>query len=215
MNAVNIGHYNDLRIKYPGFLLEPLVIDINKLTSVIQNVYPAQVLQYSLGDMVKEKPAMSKATVSENEDNVGLFPPNGKNKEKSNEHLGKLHIDQSVEEMSNEISKRGSYQPPDRQGINRRGRSRSPESETHRDRYRYDITDRRYRYDNYANESDSSDNNQITASQQMEAKLFQDKITYFNRLNNKEALNYLAQCEEAAEKMKASKTTVAYFRVCL
>ena len=60
LNAMNIGHYNDLRIKYPGFILEPPVIDIKKLTSVIQNVYPAQVLQYSLGDMVKEKPATSK-----------------------------------------------------------------------------------------------------------------------------------------------------------
>ena len=163
--------------------------------------------------MVKEKPATSKATVSENEDNVGLFPPNDKNKEKSNEHLGKLHIDQSVEEMNKEINKRGSYQLPDGQGINHRGRWRLPESKTHRDRYRYDVTDRRYRYDNYANKSNSSDNNQLTASQQMEAKLFLDKITYFDGLNNKEALNYVAQCEEAAEKMKASETTVAWSKL--
>ena len=189
LNAMNIGHNNDLRIKYRGFILEPPVIDINKLASVIQNVYPAQVLQYSLGDMVKEKPATSKTTVSKNEDNVGLFLPNGKNQEKlfpqnsspknaskSNEHLGKLHIDQSVEEMNEEINKRGSYQPPDGQGMSRRGRSRSPESETHRDGYRYDVTDRRYRYDNYANKSDSSDNSQLTASQWIEAKLFLDKL---------------------------------------
>ena len=48
------------------------------------------------------------------------------------------------------------------------------------------------------------------ASQQMDAKLFLDKIMYFNVSNNKEALNYLAQCEEAAEKMKASETIVAW-----
>ena len=30
LNATNIGRYNDLRIKYPGFILEPPVIDINK-----------------------------------------------------------------------------------------------------------------------------------------------------------------------------------------
>ena len=30
LNATNMGHYNDLRIRYPGFLLEPPVIDINK-----------------------------------------------------------------------------------------------------------------------------------------------------------------------------------------
>ena len=32
LNAMNIGCYNELRIKYPGFLLEPPVIEINKLT---------------------------------------------------------------------------------------------------------------------------------------------------------------------------------------
>ena len=115
--------------------------------------------------------------------------------------------------MNKEINERGSYQPPDGQGISCRGRSRLPESETHRDRYRYDVTDRRYRYDNYTNKSDSSDNSQLTASQQMEAKLFLDKITYFNGSNNKEALNYLAQCKEAAEKMKASETTVAWSKL--
>ena len=43
----------------------------------------------------------------------------------------------------------------------------------------------------------------------MEDKLFLDKSAYFNGSNNKEAFNYLAQCKEAAEKMKASETTVA------
>ena len=47
----------------------------------------------------------------------------------------------------------------------------------------------------------------------MEAKLFLDKISYFNGSNNKEALNFLAQCEEAAEKMKASETTVAWSKL--
>ena len=222
MNATNIGCYNDLRIKYPGFVLEPPVVDINKLASVIQSVYPTQVLQYSLGDRIKENPTTSKTTVSEDVDNVGLFPPNGKNQEKlfpqnsspknaskSNDCLGKLNIDQSVEEINEEINERGSYQPPDGQGISHRGRSRSPKNVTQRDRYRYDVTDRRYRYDNYANRSDSSNNSQLTASQQMKAELFLDKIAYFDGSNNKEALNYLAQCEEAAEKMKASETMVA------
>ena len=176
--------------------------------------------------MVKEKPAMSKTTVSKNKGNVGLFQPNGKNQEKlfphnsspknaskSNEHLGKLHIDQSVEEMNEEINETGSYQPPYGQGISHRGRSRLPESETHRDIYKYDVTDRRYRYDNYAKKSDSSDNSQLTVSQRMEAKLFLDKIAYFNGSNNKEALNYLAQYEEAAEKIKASETTVAWSKL--
>ena len=148
---------------------------------------------------------------------VGLFPPQGKNLGKPtnqnsnpintgkvNEHLGKPHIYQSVEEVNE-----GSYQPPENQDDNSRGRPRSPDSE-HRDRYRYDVTDRRYHFDYYDNRSDSSENNQLTASQLMEAKLFLDKISYFNGSNNKEALNFLAQCEEAAEKMKASETTVAW-----
>ena len=42
----------------------------------------------------------------------------------------------------------------------------------------------------------------------MEVKLFLDKISYFDGSNNKEALNFLAQCEEAAEKMKASEVTI-------
>ena len=62
---------------------------------------------------MKEIPHMSKTTASENKESVGLFPPNGKNQEKSNEHLGKLHINEYVEEINKEISKRGSYQPPD------------------------------------------------------------------------------------------------------
>ena len=47
----------------------------------------------------------------------------------------------------------------------------------------------------------------------MEAKLFLDKIVYFDGSNNKEALNYLAQCEEAAEKMKASETMVTWSKL--
>ena len=47
----------------------------------------------------------------------------------------------------------------------------------------------------------------------MEAKLFLDKISYFNGSNNKEALKFLAQCEETAEKMKASETTVTWSKL--
>ena len=47
----------------------------------------------------------------------------------------------------------------------------------------------------------------------MEVKLFLDKIPYFDGLNNKEALNFLAQCEEAAEKMKASEVTIAWSKL--
>ena len=220
LNAANIGHYYNLRIKYPGFLLEPPVIDINKLTLVVQGIFPTQVLKYTLGDRIKNHASSSPDTKNENMEEVGLFLPQGKNLDKPtnqnsdpidtgkfNEHLGKPQIDQSVEEVNE-----GSYQPPENQNDNSRGRPRSLGSE-HRDRYRYDVTDRRYHFDYYDNRSDSSENNQLTASQWMEAKLFLDKISYFDGSNNKEVLNFLAQCEEAAEKMKASETTVAWSKL--
>ena len=47
----------------------------------------------------------------------------------------------------------------------------------------------------------------------MEAKLFLNKIMYFDGSNNKEALNFLAQCEETAQKMKAPETTVAWSKL--
>ena len=46
----------------------------------------------------------------------------------------------------------------------------------------------------------------------MEVKLFLDKISYLDG-SNKEALNFLAQCEEAAEKMKASEVTIAWSKL--
>ena len=224
LNATNMGCYNNLRIKYPGFLLEPPIIDINKLTLVVQGIFSAQVLKYTLGDRIKNPASSSPDTKNGNMEEVGLFPPQGKNPDKStnqgpinpdkfNEHLGKLQIDQSVEEANEDLNERGSYQPPDNQNDNSRGRPRSPESIERRDRYRYDVTDRRYCFYYYDNRSDSSESNQLTASQQMEAKLFLDKISYFDGSNNKEALNFLAQCEEAAEKMKASETTVPWSKL--
>ena len=78
LNATNVGHYNDLRIKYPGFMLEPPVIDINKLVSVIQSVYPMQGLQYLLGGTKKEEPAASNTAVNEDSNSVGLFPHKGR-----------------------------------------------------------------------------------------------------------------------------------------
>ena len=104
---------------------------------------------------------------------------------------------------------RGSYQPPDRNSHDYRSRSRSPEDSTHRERHRYEASDRRYRHDSYTGRSDSGYNNQLSSSQCLEVKLFLDKILYFDGSNNKEALNFLAQCEEAVEKMKASEVTIA------
>ena len=75
LNATNMGQYNNLRIQYPGFLLEPPVIDINKLTSVVQSIFPAQVLKYALGDWMKNPAPASQETKDEKMEEIGLFPP--------------------------------------------------------------------------------------------------------------------------------------------
>ena len=100
-------------------MLEPPVVDINKLVSVIQSVYPTQVLQYALEATKKDDTAASNAAIAVGEDinnvgffphkskdQVGLFPSNSspKNPNKSNEHLGNLDMDQSVEEINEEIN---------------------------------------------------------------------------------------------------------------
>ena len=72
---------------------------------------------------------------------VGSFPPKGKNLGKStnqssspintgecNGCLGKPQIEQSVDEVNEDLNETGSYQPPDNQNDNSRGRPRSPES---------------------------------------------------------------------------------------
>ena len=224
LNVANVCHYNDLRIKYPGFMLEPLLVDINKLVQVIQTIYPAQVVQYSLVASKKDELKASDAVPTGNKDgnNVGLFLPKGKdqvglfpsnsspqNHNKSNEHLRNFDMDQSVEE----INEQGSYQPPNRHHFNQRHNSRLPETSSPRERHRYDVTDRRYRYDGYLNRSDGSYSDQLTPSKWMEAKLFLDKIAYFDGSNNKVVLNYLAQCEEVAQKMKAPEITVAWSKL--
>ena len=201
-------------------MLEPLPIDINKLVQVIQSVYPAEVLQLLLGASKKDEAKASDAVTTGNKDsnNAGLFSPKGKNQvglfppnsspkshNKSNEHLRHFNMDQSVEE----INKQGSYQPPN----NQKCRLKSPETSSPRERHRYDVTNRRYRYDGYLDRSDSSYSDKLTPSQWMEAKLFLDKIAYFDGSNNKEALNFLVQCEEAAQKMKALETTVAWSKL--
>ena len=123
--------------------MEPSVVDINKLTSVVQGIFPMQVLKFTLGDTIKNPASLSPDTKNENMEEVGLFPPQGKNPHKPtnqnsdpidtgkfNEDLGKPQIHQSVEEINE-----GSYQPLENQDNNSRGRPRSLDSER-RDRYR-------------------------------------------------------------------------------
>ena len=122
LNVTNVGRYNDLRIKYPGFMLELPLIDINKVVQVIQCANPTQVLQYSLGIQRKNEKEETKeldASTTGNKDsnNVGFFPPKGKdhvrlfpsnsrpkNTNKSSEHLRDFDMNQSVKEINEEIN---------------------------------------------------------------------------------------------------------------
>ena len=118
-NVANVGCYNDLRIKYPGFMLEPQPVYISKLLQVIQSICQAQVVQYSPGASKKDEAKASDAVTTGNKygnsiglflrkgkDQVGLFPSNSspKNYNKSNEHLRDFDMDQSVEEINEQGS---------------------------------------------------------------------------------------------------------------
>ena len=143
---------------------------------LVQKVYPAQVVEYSLG--------RGKISSLETEDNdkhkveetAGLFPPSKPkvNNNKYDESFRDFNEEQSINEVSD--GDRGSYEPPDRNSHNYTSRSRSPEDSTHRERHRYEVSDRRYRHDSYTGRSDSGYNNQLTSSQCLEVKLFLDKL---------------------------------------
>ena len=213
LNAANMERYNEVRIQYPGFIWDPPLIDINKLVMLVQSIYPALVVEYSLGHGKKSKSNTEGNDKHEVQETAGLFPPS-KPKADNNKY-GESFRDFNEEQSINEVNDgdRGSYEPPDRNSHDYRSRSRSPEDSTHRERHRYEVSDRRYRDDSYTGRSDSGYNNQLTSSQHLEVKLFLDKIPYFNGSNNKEALNFLAQCEETAKKMKASEVTIAWSKL--
>ena len=209
LNAANMERYNQVKIQYPDFTWQPPLIEISMLVTLIQRAYPAQVVEYTLGC---KKSSLENVDKPKEEEPPGLFPPT---KPKVNNVYNENFRDFNEEQLISEVSDddRGSYQPPDRNGHEYRPRSRSPEMNSHRERNRYDATDRRSRHDSYASRSDNNYNNNLTSSQRLEVKLFLDKISYFDGSNNKEALNFLAQCKEAAEKMKASEVTIAWSKL--
>ena len=209
LNAANIERYNEVKIQYPDFMWQPPQIEIGALVTLIQQAYPAQVVEYTLG---QKKSSLENVVKPKEEEPAGLFP---QTKPKVNNVYNENFRDYNEEQLINEVNDDdiGSYQPPNRNGHDYRPRSRSPEMNSQRERNRYDATDRRSRHDSYASRSDNNYNNNLTSSQRLEVKLFLDKISYFDGSNNKEALNFLAQCEEAAEKMKASEVTIAWSKL--
>ena len=209
LNAANMERYNQVKMQYPDFTWQPPLIEISVLVTLIQRVYPAQVVEYTLGHKTS---SLGNVEKPKEEETPGLFPPTKpKVNNVYNENFRNFNEEQLVGEVNSED--RGSYRPPDMNDHNYRSRSRSPEMSSHRERNRYDATDRRSRHNSYASRSDNNYNNNLTSSQCLEVKLFLDKISYFDGSNNKEALNFLAQCEEAAEKMKASEVTIAWSKL--
>ena len=170
-------------------------------------------VEYSLGHGKKSDSDTEGNDKHKVEETAGLFLPRKPKVDNNNydESFWEFNVKQLINEVND--GDRGSYQPPDRNSHNYRSRSRSPEDSAHRERHRYNASDRRYRHDSYTGRSDSGYNNQLTLSQCLKVKLFLDKISYFNGSNNKEALNFLAQCEEAVEKMKASEVTIAWSKL--
>ena len=209
LNAANMERYNKVKIQYPDFMWQPPLIEISMLVTLIQRAYPAQVVEYTFG---RKKSSLENTVKPKEEEPPGLFPPT---KPKVNNVYNGNFRDFNEEQLISEVNDddRGSYQPPDKNGHDYTPRSRSPEMNSHRERNRYDAADRRSRHDSYASRSDNNYNNNLTSSQHLEVKLFLDKISYFDGSNNKEALNFLAQCEEAAEKMKASEVTIAWSKL--
>ena len=209
LNAANMERYNQVKMQYPDFTWQSPLIEISTLVTLIQRVYPAQVVEYTLG---RKTSSLGNVEKPKEEETPGLFPPTKpKVNNVYNENFRNFNEEQLIGEVNSED--RGSYRPPDMNDHNYRSRSRSPETSSHRERNRYDATDRRSRHNSYASRSDNNYNNNLTSSQCLEVKLFLDKISYFDGSNNKEALNFLAQCEEAAEKMKASEVTIAWSKL--
>ena len=209
LNAANMERYNQVKMQYPDFTWQPPLIKISTLVTLIQRVYPAQVVKYTLG---RKTSSLGNVEKPKEEEAPGLFPPTKpKVNNVYNENFRNFNEDQLIDEVNSED--RGSYRPPDVNDHNYRSRSRSPETSSPRERNRCNAADRRNRHNSYASRSDNNYNNNLTSSQRLEVKLFLDKISYFNGSNNKEALNFLAQCEEAAEKMKASEVTIAWSKL--
>ena len=212
LNAANTERYNEVKIQYPGFTWDPPLIDIGTLVTLVQRAYPAQVVEYTLGRGKKLSLDTEDTVKHKVEEPAGLFPPT---KPKVNNGYQENFRDFNEEQLINEVNDddRGSYQPPDKNDHDYRSRSRSPETNSHRERHRYDAMDRRNRHDSYTSRSDNNYNTQLTSSQRLEVKLFLDKISYFSGSNNKEALNFLAQCKEAVDKTKASEVTIAWSKL--
>ena len=133
LNAANAERYNKVKIQYPGFTWDPPLIDISTLVTLVQRVYPAQVVEYTLGHGKKSSLDTEDTDKHKVEETAGLFPPT---KPKTNNEYNEGFRDFNEEQLINEVNDddRGSYQPLDKNGHDYRSKSRSPENNTHREK---------------------------------------------------------------------------------
>ena len=75
LNAANVERYNEVKIQYPGFTWDLLLIDISKLVTLVQRVYPAQIVEYTLGHGKKLSLDTEDTDKHKVEETAGLFPP--------------------------------------------------------------------------------------------------------------------------------------------
>ena len=114
LNVANVDRYNEVRIQYPGFVWDPPPIDINKLVMLVQSVYPAQVVEYSLGCGKKSDLDTEGNDKHKVEETAGLFLPSKPKVDSNNygQSFREFNVMQSINKVNDRD--RGSYQPPDR-----------------------------------------------------------------------------------------------------
>ena len=127
LNAANTERYNEVKIQYPGFTWDPPLIDIGTLVTLVQRVYPAQLVEYTLGHGKKSSLDVEDTVKHKVEEPAGLFPPT---KPKVNNDYQESFRDFNEEQLINKVNDddRGSYQPLDKNGHDYRSKSRSPET---------------------------------------------------------------------------------------
>ena len=108
LNATNTERCNEVKIQYPGFTWDPPLIDIGTLVTLVQRVYPAQVVEYTLGHGKKLSLDAEDAVKHKVEEPAGLFPPI---KPKVNNDYQESFRDFNEEQLINEVNDddRGSY----------------------------------------------------------------------------------------------------------
>ena len=96
LNAANVERHNKVKVQYQGFIWDPPLIDISKLVTLVQRVYPAQVVEYTLGHGKKSSLKTEDTDKHKVEETAGLFPPT---KPKANNNYNESFRDFNEEQI--------------------------------------------------------------------------------------------------------------------